>query len=113
MTSSKINLTAVTDDSTGTDINDPVAKLRHDEAQYLISLASVAVSTTGEITHQIHTHIYKPDGTPAAETQRMLLAALTCMETAEHYLRMLDEVLADVPDSGAPPEADTDDPWAQ
>ena len=112
MTSSTPTIKAVTD-GTSTGIKDPVAELRHDEAQHLISMACDAVNATGEVLHEVHSHIYKPAGTPAAETQRLLLAVLTCMETAEHYLRMLDEVLADVPDSGAPPEADTDDPWAQ
>jgi hypothetical protein len=103
MTSSTPTIKAVPDGTTGTDTSDPVAELRRDEAQYLISIASRAVSTIGEVTSQMHEQIYTPGGTPAAETQRLLLAALTCMETAEHYLRMLDEVLADVPGSGAPP----------
>jgi hypothetical protein len=104
MTSSTPTIKAVPDGTTGADTTrDPVAELRRDEAQYLISLACRATSAADLVTSQMHAQIYEPDGTPAAETQCLLLAVLTCMETAEHYLRMLDEVLADVPGSGAPP----------
>jgi hypothetical protein len=111
MTSSKPTIKAVPDGTTGADTSDPVAELRRDEAQYLISMACRATSAADEVTSQMHTQIYQPGGIPAAETQRLLLAVLTCMETADHYLRMLDEVLADVPGSGAPPQlADPDEP---
>jgi hypothetical protein len=53
-----------------------VAELRHDEAQHLISMACGAVSATGEVLHEVHSQIYEPDGTPAAETQRMLLVGV-------------------------------------
>jgi hypothetical protein len=96
-----------------TEQKDPVACLRDEEARGLISVACDALRVTSDLAHQIHTHIYKPDGNSAAEPQRKLLAALTCMETADHYLRMLDEVLAYVPGTGDPQNAGTDDPWAQ
>ncbi len=93
---------------------DPVATLRDEEAKGLISLASDALHAASDLVHELHRHIYKPDATiSAAESQRKLLATLTCMETAEHYLRMLDEVLPDVPGTGDPRDAGTDDPWAQ
>jgi hypothetical protein len=92
---------------------DPVANLRDEEARGLISLASDALHAALNLAHEIHTHIYKPEVTSAAESQRKLLATLTCMETADHYLRMLDEVLAYVPGTGDPQAAGTDDPWAQ
>jgi hypothetical protein len=92
---------------------DPVAHLRGEEAKGLIGLASDALHAACNLTHDIHAHVYKPDGNSAAESQRKLLATLTCMETAEHYLRMLDEVLADVPGSDGPRDADTGGPWEQ
>ena len=92
---------------------DPVATLRDEEAKGLIHLASDALHAANSLVHEIHTHIYKPEATSAAESQRKLLATLTCMETAEHYLRMLDEVLPDVPGTHDPHDAGTDDPWAQ
>lgn len=118
MTSSTPTINAATDGmitSTNAEpgTTDPVADLRTQEAHGLISLACDAVRATMDLAHEIHTHVYKPDGTSAAESQRKLLAALTCIQTADHYLRMLDEVLADVPDPSSPRDADTGDPWTQ
>jgi hypothetical protein len=96
-----------------TEHDDPVARLRNEEAHGLISVACDALHATSDLVNQIHTHIYKPDGTSTAEAQRKLLAALTCMETADHYLRLLDEVLAYVPDTGDPQDAGADDSWSQ
>jgi hypothetical protein len=68
--------------------------LRRLEAQGLIRIACDALSETSQIAHEIHSGIYGDPGTvPAADLQRLLLNAVACMETADHYLRMLDEVI--------------------
>jgi hypothetical protein len=95
MTSSTPTIKAVTSGPT----SDPkpehgLSVLRRIEAQGLIRIACDALSETSEIASQIHRGVYSDPGTvPAADLQRLLLDALTCMETADHYLRMLDEVI--------------------
>jgi hypothetical protein len=73
-----------------------LAVLRRDEAKALISLATEAVSQTHGVGHEIHTLIYARDGQFRPDTLDCLLTeALTCWETADHYLRMLGSVLSD------------------
>ena len=101
---------------TSTDTKDPVHELRRSERCGLISLACDAVHAASDLGHEMHTGIYKPGTVPTAEVQRRLLAALTCLETAEHYLRMLDEVidagLDEATDRDQTQDTDTRDPWA-
>jgi hypothetical protein len=71
-----------------------VAVLRDKEAKALISLACDALSETFDVNHEMHGLIYgKDDSVPDAQIQRTLEEALTCLQTADHYLRMLGSVL--------------------
>jgi hypothetical protein len=98
---------------TSAEVKDPVRELRRSEGCGLISLACDAMHAASDLARQMHTGIYKPGTIPAAEVQRQLLAALTCLETAEHYLRMLDEVIDPGLDEAADPAKPEDaDPWA-
>lgn len=73
--------------------------LRSNEAKSLISLAQDALDQTYHVGHALHSAIYgfepytgERDSTEA-DTDQMLCEALTCLETADHYLRMLGSVL--------------------
>jgi hypothetical protein len=80
--------------------------LRERESRGLISLATDAISVASDVGHDIHRALYDRSSTVSAtDVQRQLLETLTCLETAEHYLRMLDEVIDPGPD-----EADCDKP---
>ncbi len=85
-----------------------IARLRDLEAQALISLACDAISAAGDAGHDLHTAIYRPEngGSSEADTGRVLLDALACLETADHYLRMLDGILVPAsPDDPGPEPA--------
>ena len=73
-----------------------IARLRDLEAQALISLACDAISAAGDAGHDLHTAIYRPEN-GTSDTGRVLLDALACLETADHYLRMLDSILIPAP----------------
>jgi hypothetical protein len=83
-----------------------IARLRDLEAQALISLACDAISAAGDAGHDLHTAIYRPENSEATDTGRVLLDALACLETADHYLRMLDGILIPAsPDDPGPEPA--------
>ncbi len=83
-----------------------IARLRDLEAQALISLACDAISAAGDAGHDLHTAIYRPEEGGEADTGRVLLDALACLETADHYLRMLDGILIPAsPDDPGPEPA--------
>jgi hypothetical protein len=89
-----------------------VGDLRRTEAMALISLVCDSMSTTRDLAHVMHNCIYKElDTTPMDQVKERLYAALTCMETADHYLRMLDEVLADIPVQPHPDPYDGEAPF--
>jgi hypothetical protein len=70
-----------------------IAVMRDKEKKALISLACDCISETAQITHEMHRIIYDQDTTVnAAQFQRQLDEALSCWQTADHYLRMLDSV---------------------
>jgi hypothetical protein len=79
-----------------------LAVLRQLEAQGLIRVVDYALYETEALTRQISQILDRtPDeDLPAGQLQRILLEALSCLETADHYLRMLDGVL----DPGEPDE---------
>jgi hypothetical protein len=86
-----------------------LAVLREKEAQALISLACAAVHETSDLTHEMHGLIYDADkaDVPDARLQQSLEEALTCWQTADHYLRMLGSVIDErTGDSQAPWPAD-------
>jgi hypothetical protein len=97
MTSSTTTIKAVSD---GTDTSPAkreygVAVLREKESARLISLVNDALGETGQLTHEMHALIYDADKTdvPGARLQEFLEEALTCLQTADHYLRMLGSVI--------------------
>jgi hypothetical protein len=91
--------------------------LRERESRGLISLATDAISVASDVGHDMFQAIYDRAGTVSAtDVQRQLLETLTCLETAEHYLRMLDEVIDPGPDEAdcdKPENAKTGDSWAE
>ncbi len=71
-----------------------VAVLRDKESKGLISLTCDALSQTSQVTHEMHGLIYDLDAeVPGAQLQQQLEEALTCLQTADHYLRMLGSVI--------------------
>jgi hypothetical protein len=98
MTSSTTKIQPVTDGTTPNGGPPPrehgLAVLRSKESKSLISLAQDALSQTHDVGYQLHRaiHGYEP-GTGDAPLERMLCEALACLETADHYLRMLGSVL--------------------
>ena len=84
----------------GSDVSDErpcgVASLRDREAKSLISLVCDALSETSEVTHRMHTALYKGDASDGGpELERRVVDALICLQATDHYLRMLRDVIAD------------------
>ena len=89
-----------------------IAVMRDKEAKALISLASDCVSETSRITHEMHIVIYDRDPkVNDAELQQQLDEALSCWQTADHYLRMLDSVLEERNGDSPVPWRPTDSPF--
>jgi hypothetical protein len=82
-----------------------VAVLRDKEARALISIACDALSQTCHVGHDMHGFLYGEDAVSDAQLHRTLEEALICLQTAEHYLRMLGSVLEERASHGP-------DPWA-
>ena len=103
MTSNSTKIQAAKDGGTTTD--HPPARahglsvLRSIEAKSLISLAQDALDETHHVGYALHSAIYGFEpytgelDSAEADTDQMLCEALTCLETADHYLRMLGSVL--------------------
>jgi hypothetical protein len=97
MTSST-KIQAVTDGTTTNGGPPPrehgLAVLRSKESKSLISLAQDALSQTHDVGYQLHKaiHGYEPE-TSDAPLEQLLCEALACLETADHYLRMLGSIL--------------------
>src|SRR5690348_10247405 len=98
MTSSTTTIKAVSDGN-GTATRpaprrEGLAALRESEAKNLIGLVCDANRATSEVAHDMFDAIYDRESkTPAAQLQDRLCEALTCLETTDHYLRMLGSVL--------------------
>jgi hypothetical protein len=89
-----------------------LAVMRDKEVKALISLASDCISETAQVTHKMHSAIYDRDTTvTAAELQQQLDEALSCWQTADHYLRMLDSVLEERNGDSPVPWRPTDSPF--
>lgn len=104
MTSTTTTTDGVTDSVRGqpSKLAHGLAVLRQLEAQGLARVVDHALYETQMLTHQIDSGLNRKPGEelPAGQLQRILLEALSCLETADHYLRMLDGVL----DPGEPDE---------
>ena len=71
-----------------------VAVLRDKECKGLIGLSSDSLHQTLKVTHEMFGVIYDQDTDPPyAQLQHELEEALTCLQAADHYLRMLGSVI--------------------
>src|ERR1022692_3956514 len=97
MTSSTTTIKAVSD-GTATEPakrDYGVAVLREKESARLISLVNDALNQTSLLASEMHSRIYSQDApdVPDGQLQEFLEEALTCLQTADHYLRMLGSVI--------------------
>ncbi len=97
MTSSTTKIQAVPDGTTNGGMpprEHGLAVLRSMESKALISLAQDALTETHDVGYQLHEAIYGRESKPTgAQLEQLLCEALACLETADHYLRMLGSVL--------------------
>jgi hypothetical protein len=71
-----------------------IAVMRDKEKKALISLACDCITETSRITHEMHGAIYDRDNkVNTVQLLQQLDEALSCWQTADHYLRMFDSVL--------------------
>jgi hypothetical protein len=105
ITAATANGTASATSAAPTERKHGLAKLRRTETRQLASLASDAMSETWDLGHDLHKVIYAPDEEFRPENAACLIEeALACWQTADHYLRMLADTLADYdPQAGNPP----------
>ena len=88
------------------------AVMREKETKALIALACDCISETSQVTHEMHTVIYdRSTKVGGAELQQKLDEALSCWQTADHYLRMLDSVLEERNGDSPVPWRPTDSPF--
>ena len=89
-----------------------IAVMRDKEMKALIGLACDCISETSRVTHEMHGVIYDRDTTVnTADLQQQLDEALSCWQTADHYLRMLDSVLEERNGDSPVPWRPTDSPF--
>jgi hypothetical protein len=89
-----------------------IAVMRDKETKALISLASDCIREAQQVTHEMHGVIYDRDTkVNTAELQQQLDEALSCWQTADHYLRMLDSVLEERIGDSPVPWRPTDSPF--
>jgi hypothetical protein len=89
-----------------------LAVMRDKEMKALISLACDCISEASQLSHEMHRVIYDRDNTiNAVEVQQQLDEALSCWQTADHYLRMLDSVLEERNGDSPAPWRPTDSPF--
>jgi hypothetical protein len=83
--------------------------LRDKEGRGLISLICDALGETFNLAHDMHAQLYAKDPADDRELQQLNGEALSCLETAEHYLLMLGSVF----EERIPPDPDPEiDPWS-
>ena len=116
MTSSTTTIKAVSDGTVKRPAprRQDLAALRDHEAKTLIALVCEANRTTSSVAHDMFDAIYDRDKNQSSATQLQdrLCEALTCLETTDHYLRMLGSVLDERAETQDRPEqnGDPDDP---
>jgi hypothetical protein len=85
-----------------------LAVLRDREGRGLISLACDALYEASTLAQEMHTQLYTSPA-EGRDLQQLHGEAVTCLETAEHYLLMLGSVLEE---RATPPDPDPDaGPW--
>jgi hypothetical protein len=109
MTSNITPITAASNGDTTTEPERPrhgLPALREKEAKELVHLGLSALSEASNLGHDMFTVLY---GDNAAESypqlQAQLAEAVTCLETAEHYLFMLGSVFEEHANHNRPPVA--------
>jgi hypothetical protein len=73
-----------------------LAVLREAESKGLISIVCDSLYQGSQLAHEMHSLIYARDDAEVANAQaqrEQLEEALTCLQTADHYLRMLSDIL--------------------
>jgi hypothetical protein len=89
-----------------------IAILREKETKVLIGLACDSIREAQQVTHEMHGVIYDRDTkVDGAELQQQLDEALSCWQTADHYLRMLSSVLEERSGDSPVPWRPTDSPF--
>jgi hypothetical protein len=81
--------------------------LRDKESRGLISLICDALGETFTLAHDMHAQLYAKDPADDRELRQLNGEALSCLETAEHYLLMLGSVF----EERIPPDPEVD-PWS-
>jgi hypothetical protein len=79
--------------------------LRDTEAKALIHLGMEALHETSNVGHELHQLVYGTTEPDEDKRQELLVEALTCLETAEHYLLMFGGASGDHPARTGPPGA--------
>ena len=80
--------------------------LREREARELVGLGLDALHEASNVGHDMHTVLYGENATASyPQLQAQLAEALTCLETAEHYLFMLGSVFEEHATRNRPPAA--------
>jgi uncharacterized protein involved in exopolysaccharide biosynthesis len=80
--------------------------LREREARELVSLGMDALHEASQVGHDMHSVLYGENVTASyPQLQAQLTEALTCLETAEHYLFMLGSVFEEHANRNRPPAA--------
>jgi hypothetical protein len=96
-----------------TPIEHGLSALRDIEGRGLISLVCDALSETHSLAYEMHAQLYAHDPADDRDLRQLNDEALSCLQTAEHYLLMLGSVV----DERIPPDPDPDpdpeiDPWS-
>jgi hypothetical protein len=107
------NITPITAASNGGDTTTTTERPRHGlpalrerEARELISLGTDALHEASQVGHDMHSVLYGENATASySQLQAQLAEALTCLETAEHYLFMLGSVFEEHANRNRPPAA--------
>jgi hypothetical protein len=109
MTSNITPITAASNGDTATEPERPrhgLPALREREARELISLGTDALHEASQVGHDMHSVLYGDDAVASyPQLQAQLTEALTCLETAEHYLFMLGSVFEEHTNRNRPPQA--------
>jgi hypothetical protein len=112
MTSNITPITAASNEGDTTTASEPerprhgLAALREREARELISLAMDALHEAGNLGHDMHSVLWGEDATSSyPQLEAKLTEAVTCLETAEHYLFMLGSVFEEHANRNRPPQA--------
>ena len=109
MTSNITPITAASNGDTTTDYERPrhgLAALREREARELVHLGLEALHEASNVGRDMHSVHYGDNATASyPQLEAQLAEAMTCLETAEHYLFMLGSVFEEHTTRNRPPEA--------